>query len=109
MEDEFPWVWTIQPVLPDVDYHIEASVGVDPFDPENWNADIQVIRDGYIIWSANFYTLANLYWMFDKNAATGECSDGMYYNDKDMVIVRRLDRETVEATVAALFAEGEFK
>lgn len=47
--------------------------------------------------------------MFDKNAATGECSGGLYYNDKYMVIVRRLDRETIEATVAALFEAREFK
>jgi hypothetical protein len=109
MEDEFPWAWTIHPVLPDADYTILASVGVDPFDPENWNADVQVIRDEMAVWSATFYTLANLYWLFDKNAATGECSGGLYYNDKHMVIVRRIDRETIEATVAAIFAEHEFE
>lgn len=108
MEEEIPWLWTIHPVLPDVDYTIEARVGVDPFDPENKNADVAVVRDEITLWSATFYTLANLYWLFDKNAATGECSGGLYYNDKHMVIVRRLDRETIEATVAALREEGEF-
>jgi hypothetical protein len=98
----------IHPARADADYRIEVVVGIDDFDPENHNADLEVIRRGVVIWSATFYTLNNPRWLFEKNAATGECQGGMYFRDRWMVIVRRFDRETIEATVAALAAEGEF-
>ena len=84
-------------------------VGAEEVDPENFNADVQVIRGGEPVWSATFYTLANLSWLFrKKNTATGECGGGMFFKDSHMVIVRRFDRETIEATVAALEENGGF-
>ena len=84
-----------------------AIVGIDEVDPENFDADVQVIRGRNVLFSASFCTLAFLHWLFEKNAATGECDGGMWFRSPDMVIVRRFDRETIEATVAALIAEGD--
>jgi hypothetical protein len=103
------WLWVIHPAARDADDRIEVVVGVDEVDPEDFSADVQVIRDKDVRWSGTFYTLANLHWLFEKNAATGECAGGLFYKDTHAVIVRRLDRETIEATVAALVAEGEIE
>jgi len=102
-------LWVIHPTAPDANYRIEVIVGIDEVDPENFNADVQVIRGQRVLFSAVFITLANLQWLFEKNAATGECGGGMYFRSPDMVIVRRFDRETIEATVAELFAEGDIE
>jgi hypothetical protein len=109
MSDVPKWLWVIHPAARGADYRIEVIVGIEEFDPENFNADVQVIRDGDVRWSGTFYTLANLHWLFEKNAASGECSGGLFYKDTRAVIVRRLDRETIEVTVAALVAEGEIE
>ena len=109
MADSVPaWLWQIHPARANGAYLIEVVVGAEEVDPENFNADVQVIRGGEPVWSATFYTLANLSWLFEKNTATGECGGGMFFKDSHMVIVRRFDRETIEATVAALEENGGF-
>jgi hypothetical protein len=45
--------------------------------------------------------------LFEMNAATGECGGGIFFRDASAVMVRRFDRETIEAAVAALFTEGD--
>jgi hypothetical protein len=103
------WLWVIHPAARDADYRIEVVVGMDEFDPEDFNADVQVIRDKDVRWSGTFYTLANLHSLLEQWAATGEYGGGLFFMDTYAVIVRRFDRETIEATVAAFVAEGEIE
>lgn len=43
-----------------------------------------------------------------KNTESGECAAGLYMWAANMIVVERLERDVVEATVADLLATGEF-
>lgn len=58
---------------------------------------------------ATFFTLANIQSIMRKDRTTGECAGGLYFWASDMIVVERLDRETVEQTVADLVQSGEFE
>lgn len=40
-----------------------------------------------------------------KDRDTGECADGLYFGTSNMIVVERLDRETIERAVADLMRE----
>ncbi len=97
------WLWVIHPTAPDANYRIEV---VGEVDPENFNADVQVIR--YLKpASARPSARSRTSTGCSRRRGKGECDGDMWIRSPDMVIVRRFDRETIEATVAALIAEGD--
>jgi hypothetical protein len=99
--DDDVWLW-IEPAEPGADYAIHALVGAEPLNADDDNIDVEVCCSDGTRWGATFFTLRNLQWIFEKNAQTGECADGLYFNCPDLVIVRRLDPESIAATVASL-------
>jgi hypothetical protein len=66
------------------------------------------LADGSL-WSATFFTLANIKAIFEKNHRTGEDGGGVYFWAPWMIIVEQLDQETIEATIDVLLDEDEFE
>lgn len=78
-------------------------------DPDDDNVDVFVSFPDGRRYVATFFTIDNIRSLFAKNRETGECDGGRYFWASDMIIVERLDRETIERSVADLIRVGEFE
>ena len=103
------------------DYELTIHWGGDPsqlldlpgmtpndLDVSTGNVDVEVALPDGSRWGATFFTRSNIDALFEKNRRTGECGGGLYLWATGMIIVHRLDQETIEATIDALRDEGEF-
>ncbi|HKO57800.1 MAG TPA: hypothetical protein VJ276_18170 [Thermoanaerobaculia bacterium] len=78
--------------------------------PDDDNVDVFVyFADGKKKYVATFFTVSNIQSVMRKDRGTGECAGGLYFWASNMIVVERLDRETVERTVADLMRTGEFE
>lgn len=75
----------------------------DPMDEDDDNVDVQIDLDEGGFYTATFFTLRNLSTLFKKNKRSGECSSGLYFFCRDMVIVEKLSAKVIEDVVSALF------
>jgi hypothetical protein len=71
------------------------------------NIDIEISLPDGRRYSATFFTLSNIESLFEKNRRTGECDSGLYLWASDMVIVRDLEQQTIERTIASLIEQDE--
>jgi hypothetical protein len=76
--------------------------------PEDGNVDVVVTLRNGDRYGATFFTMDNIKHLFRKFAESGECVNGLYFWATDMVLVQRLDRWTIEQTIAGLVAEDLF-
>lgn len=74
----------------------------------NDNSDIFVELENGEKYVATFFTYENIEWLRIKNQTTGECLNGKYFMASDMLIIERLDRETIETVVEELIGTNEF-
>lgn len=78
----------------------------DPFDD---NVDVQVeFADGRR-YMATFFTVANIQRIMKKDEGTGECLNGTYFWASDMIIVREIRPEIIEAVIQNLIEQEEFE
>jgi hypothetical protein len=89
-------------------YELTIFAGADGLDPFDDNVDVEVALADGSRWSATFFTVANVEKLFEKNRGTGECRHGLYFWASDMILVRKLDRETITETIDGLLEGGEF-
>jgi hypothetical protein len=74
---------------------------------QNDNLDIEIeLSNGDRYWGT-FFTIENVESLFKKNLETGECRNGTYLWAAHMVIVRRLDQETITRTIEGLLQDQE--
>jgi hypothetical protein len=83
--------------------------GVDGMNEQNDNVDVEVRLPDGRRFSATFFTLGNLRWLFEKNSRTGECAGGLYFNCPDMVVVRCMNEETIFRTIDHLMETGDYR
>ena len=83
-------------------------VGPGNWDPIDDNIDVEVRFDDGRIYTATFFTIKNLETLFLKNEVTGECGSGLYLWAAEMIIVKRLSLDVLNATVEHLLRENEF-
>ncbi len=83
--------------------------GTDKLDPNNDNVDIEVHFDSGERHLATFFTLENIYSLFQGNKTTKECKSGLYFWASDMIIVERLTEETIRETIEDLISNDEMK
>jgi hypothetical protein len=79
----------------------------DPMHEDDDNVDVQVNFDDGKYYTATFFTLKNIQTLFSKNKHTGECASGTYFFSSDMVIVEKLNMETIERVVNDLIENDE--
>lgn len=80
----------------------------EPYNPDNECVDVIVKVNGKE-YAGTVLTPDFLKTMFEKNAQTGECAGGRYFAMPRMIIVKRIDDETIRATLDELIANGEFE
>ena len=76
--------------------------------PEDDNVDVFVYFADGRKFVATFFTVSNIRSVMRKDRGTGECAGGLYFWASNMIVVERLDRETIERTVADLMRSNEF-
>lgn len=77
-------------------------------DLEDSNVDVIVSFEGRATYAATFFTLRNIESLMDRYRMSGECANGLYLWSTNMIIVERVDRETIEHAIADLLKSGEF-
>lgn len=73
------------------------------------NVDVQIeLFDGRIF-TATFFTLRNLKYLFENYRKTGDCANGTYMWAMDMIVVESLDEDTINKSVASLIETQEIE
>lgn len=89
-------------------YEIEfVACGSGP-DTRNDNVDVIVEFETGECYAATFFTLNNIRNIMDRYSASRECLGGLYFWSSSMIVVRDLERATIEATIRDLVSSGEF-
>jgi len=84
---------------------IQGEQGLNPF---NDNVDVIVTLNGQKTYAATFFTIENIDSIMKCYMSSGECLGGLYFWCKNMIIVRRLDYETIVRVIGDLIQSGEF-
>ena len=72
------------------------------------NSDVIVTLSDDKRYVATFFTYDNIRTLTEKNKRTGECLSGKYFWASDMILVDRVDRDTIEKVVYDLIKDGYF-
>jgi hypothetical protein len=72
------------------------------------NSDILVTFTDGTVYSATFFTYENINTLRQKNKSTGELLNGTYLFASNMVIVERIDRETIERIIDHMLDTDSF-
>jgi len=72
------------------------------------NTDVIVTFDDGAVYVATFFTYENIENLRRKNAETGECLSGKYFWASDMILIDKVDRESIEQVIADLLREDSF-
>lgn len=72
------------------------------------NSDVIVTFSDDKKYVATFFTYDNVKTLTEKNKRTGELLSGTYFWASDMILVDRIDRETIEIVIDDLIKENYF-
>lgn len=72
------------------------------------NSDVIVTFSDDKKYVATFFTYDNVKTLTEKNKRTGELLSGTYFWASDMILVDRIDRETIEKVIDDLIKENYF-
>ncbi|VYT90689.1 hypothetical protein [Metakosakonia massiliensis] len=81
-------------------YHSEFGV--------NDNVDVEVLLDNGDKYTATFFTLTNIHYLFENNKKTGECHNGLYFWAANMILVKSLSEGIIKEVIYDLLKTGEF-
>ncbi|MAG77939.1 hypothetical protein CL616_01090 [archaeon] len=88
-----------------IDYKIVWN-SEEPMDPNKEVVDIRLSIKGEE-YSANFMTLDYLQYLFEKNQKTGECASGRYFSMPNLILVQKIDDDTIRNTIEDLIKNEE--
>ena len=91
------------------EYELAVIEYVEPTNPLNDNIDVWVRFGDGLGWVATFYTPLNIERLLEHENRTGQDRGGLYFFDPSFLIVRRLDRETIEAAAEGLIDDGHLE
>src|SRR5687768_11410986 len=72
------------------------------------NSDVIVTLSDDKKYVATFFTYDNVKTLTEKNKRTGELLNGKYFWASDMILIDRIDRETIEKVIDDLIKEKSF-
>jgi hypothetical protein len=88
-------------------YDIAILKGNEEINAETDNVDVEVRYKNGKLYVATFFTLKNIEDLFKKNKSSGENLSGLFFYCKDMIIVEKLNYETIISTTKNLIDEDE--
>lgn len=71
------------------------------------NVDVEITLPDGQVYSATFFTLANLKSLMAGYRKSGECANGLYVWAADMIVVEKLTRETIQKSIEDMVQTGE--
>lgn len=74
----------------------------------NDNSDVIVTFNNGEKYVATFFTYENIEHLRKKNRETGECNSGSYFWASNMIIVDRIDKDTITTTIEDLINTESF-
>ena len=72
------------------------------------NVDVIVTLTDDTKYVASFFTYENIRTLTEKNRSTGELLNGKYFWASDIILIDRVDRESIEKVIADLIKENYF-
>lgn len=72
------------------------------------NSDVIVTLSDNRKYVATFFTYDNVKTLTEKNKRTGELLSGKYFWASDMILVDRIDRNSIEKVIDDLIKENDF-
>lgn len=76
---------------------------------EDENTDVIVKYEDGTEWSATFFTYKNIISLSKKNKATGENLNGKYFWASNMLLIKKISRQEIEAVTNELIKDGTFE
>ncbi|MBS3108347.1 hypothetical protein J4409_00590 [Candidatus Woesearchaeota archaeon] len=95
-------------IFKDYQFRIEWTSS-KPFNPEREAVDVVLTTKEGKEYYANVATPRFINYVFEKNKRTGECASGSYFCMPRLIIVKRIDKETIKATIDDLINNLEVK
>lgn len=87
--------------------HVEGSMlGGKEF--TNDNVDVIVTFSNGKRFIGSFFTYDNISTLTEKNRRTGELLNGKYFWASELILIDRVDRQSIEAVIEDLIEEGYF-
>jgi len=74
----------------------------------NDNSDVIVTFSDDKKYVASFFTYDNIKTLTEKNKKTGELLNGKYFWSSDMILIDRIDRNSIEKVISDLIKENSF-
>ena len=84
---------------------------LQPFDGSEGSANVDVevtFADGRR-YAATFCTIANIEQIMESYQTTGECLSGRYFWAANLIIVRDLTEDAIQAAISDMISTGEFQ
>ena len=87
----------------------ECDSWSEPYDPNDCNTDVIFTLSDETKWMATFFTYTNILSLQKKNNATGECLNGLYFCATDMILIEKVDKESIGRVLEDLLISEEYK
>lgn len=91
------------------DYQIDILGGARRLDPHRDNVDVVVRFEDGRRYTATFFTLENVRSLMKSYEQSGECASGLYFFASDMILIKKLNEESIRRSVADLIEKGELE
>ncbi|WP_440534496.1 hypothetical protein [Variovorax sp. YR566] len=80
-----------------------------PEPTDDGNMDVRIeLADGRA-YSVTFFTIANLATLMARWGKTGECANGLYVWEKNMIVVQEISQTVIKKVVQDLVETGEIE
>ena len=83
-------------------------LGSQSWDAHDDNIDVEVTLPSGERYAATFFTKNNINTLFKKYTSTGECKSGLYVWSSNMIIVNKIDKDTIIEIIDDMLKCKEF-
>ena len=85
----------------------EFESRIAPHNECDTNSDVTFKLSDGTEWLATFFTYQNISSLYRKNKETGECLNGLYFCATDMILIEKLNRESVLKVLEQMIKNDE--
>ena len=82
---------------------------VTPHNELDSNSDVKFKLSDGTEWVSTFFTYQNIQSLYRKNKETGECLDGLYFCATDMILIEKLNRDSVLKVIEQMVKDDAIK
>ena len=86
---------------------LEFECWPGPYDEYDANSDVQFRLSDGTEWIATFFTYRNISTICERNKVTDNCLGGLYFCATDMILIERLNRESVLLVIEQMMKDDE--